>query len=112
MTFEQRCYAAWKDEQDEIKRVNMLLKEHETPDNLSIKELEDFLYLRACLYMDVKPTGNFEGNARICAEVMQQSKSIVDMHRTGANSIYCACLSQHGLDEDVQRDIINAHIQF
>ena len=112
MTFEQRCYAAWKDEQDEIKRVKMLLKEYETPDNLSEKELEDFLYLRACLYMGVKPIGDFEGDAKICADVMQQGGDIVAMHRAGACFIYCACLSQHGLDEEVQKDIIDAHVPF
>ena len=112
MTFAQECYASWKDEQDEIKRVKKLLREQEIPDNLSEKELEDFLYLRACLYRGVKPVGDFEGNAKICAEVMQQGGDVNDMYRAGAYSIYCACLSAYGLDEEVQDTIIDKHIPF
>jgi hypothetical protein len=80
--------------------------------DLAGKDLIDFLYLRACLFMNEKPMGDFEGDAKICAEVMIGGGNQLDMYRAGANSAYCACLSHYKLDPVIQKKIIDAHVPF
>jgi len=111
-SFEQQIYIGWKKEREEKKRVNKLLKQYETPDGLNEKEFEQFYYLRACLCLGIKPTGDFEGDAAICADVMRNGGDILEMHRSGANAVYCSCLSSHGLDAEVQKEIIDQHVPF
>jgi len=110
--FADCLYIGRKKEREEKERIKTLLKLYETPDNLSEKELMDFLYLRACLYMGKKPMGDFEGNAKICADVMTNGGDIVAMYRAGANAVYCACLSHYKLDPVMQLKVIDSHIPF
>jgi len=112
LSFQQKCFIAKKKQKAEEKRIERELIKYETPENLSAEELADFLYLRACLYMGKKPMGDFEGNAKICADVMANGGDIVAMYRAGANAVYCACLSHHKLDPVMQIKVIDNHIPF
>ena len=97
---------------EEDKETREFLKKHEYPEGLTENEMLDFIYLRACLFLRKKPIGDFEGNAEICARVLQRGGSIVDMYEAGADIIYASCLSHYDLDADIQREIIEAHIPF
>jgi len=112
LSLHDKIWISRKKEIEEEKRVNALLESQEMPDNLTEKEFIDFLYLRACLYMNKKPAGDFEGDAKICADVMSGGGNIVDMYKAGAGAVYCACLSHHKLDPAIQQKIIDAHIPF
>lgn len=96
----------------EDKKNKERLKAYELPSNLSIEETIDFYYLRACMYLDVGPKGDFEGIAKICAEVMQRGGDIVEVYKAGVSPVYAACLSAHGLDIELQKEIIDARIPF
>jgi hypothetical protein len=112
LTFERKCWISYKKQKEERKNTKEFFELYATPDNLSEKELIDFLYLRACLYLKKKPMGDFEGNAKICAEVLQSGGNIVDMYNAGADPFYSACLSHYDLDPAIQQKIIDAHIPF
>jgi len=112
LTFQQKCFIAREKEKAEEKRIKAALLKYELPDNLTVKELENFLYLRACLYMNRKPKGDFEGDAKICADVMLRGGDIVDMRKAGANAYYCFCLSHHDLDPVMQNKVIDNHVPF
>jgi hypothetical protein len=85
----------------------------EYPENLTENELLDFIYLRACMYLNVKPFGHFEGSAKICAEIMTAGGNIVDMYRAGAGAEYASLLSTSlNLDKEIQKKIVEEHIPF
>ena len=90
----------------------VIMMKDEIPKNLTENELRDFYYIRACIFLNEKPEGYFEGDAIICAEILRKGGSIIDMYRSGVDLMYAACLSNGDLDKDVQQEIINSHIPF
>ena len=82
------------------------------PDDLSEDEMRIFIYLRACVFLKEKPIGSYDGNAGICAEVLQNGGSLMDAYNAGAEALYVALLSSYKLDADLQREIIDSHIPF
>ena len=109
LTWEDVAYFNYKKEKEHGK-MTRTYKDY--PEFLTEDEYEDFYYLRACVFLKKKPKGDFEGNAKICAEVLLTGGNIVDMFDAGADPEYCACLSHYKLDIDVQREIIDAHVPF
>jgi len=101
----------YQEQKYEDKIIKKKLAEYEYP-KLNEKEMYDFLYLRACVWLNKKPMGDFEGDAKICADTLQLGGDIVDMYKAGADKVYAACLSHYSLDNDIQREIIDAHIPF
>jgi hypothetical protein len=110
MTFEERLEFSYTKQLKEEKEL--ALKRYEFPEGLDENGMLDFIYLRSCYSLNVKPMGNFEGNALICAEVMQRGGNIIDMYKAGADAVYAACLSGCYSDEELDREIIGAHIPF
>jgi hypothetical protein len=112
LSFQDLCYIGYKKEQEERKRIKASLEYNGIPDNLTEKDLLDFLYLRACMYLKKKPIGDFEGDAKICAGILQQGGNIVDMYDAGADPVYVACLSTDKRDFALFQKIIDQHIPF
>ena len=62
--------------------------------------------------MGVKPIGEYEGNAKICAEVLRKGGNILNMHDAGIDALYAVCLSNGNLEIEVQKEIVSEHIPF
>jgi len=112
LTLFEICETSYGKQKEEDRILKKTLAAYEYPENLSENEMLDFLYLRACVWLNEKPVGDFEGSARICADVLQRGGNIADMRKAGASAAYAACLSHHALDTEIQREIIDAHIPF
>jgi hypothetical protein len=82
------------------------------PPGLAENEMLEFMYLRACYNLGREPFGFFEGNAKICADVMAEGGSIVEMYHRGCRPLYAALLSNSFLDTDVLQKTIGQHIPF
>jgi hypothetical protein len=82
------------------------------PPGLAENEMLEFLYLRACYNLGQKPCGCFEGNAKICADVMSGGGDIMRMYHDGCSALYAALLSNPLLDADILQKTIDRHIPF
>jgi hypothetical protein len=112
LTLREMCETGYQKQFADDKQINAALKKYELPELSGEKELLDFLYLRACFLLKEQPMGDFEGNAKICAETMAQGGDLAAMYRAGTSAVYASCLSTHNFDVDIQRKIIEAHIPF
>ena len=91
----------------------------EYPDGLSGDEFLTFGYLRAVYSLNtfyghrIKPEGYFKtNNETICAAAIERGESIVDMHKSGADALYCALLSDPRTDRSVFLKTVELHIPF
>jgi hypothetical protein len=82
------------------------------PDGLNEDAVLHFLYLRACYSLQVKPSGCFEDDAAICAAVIAEGGTPVDMYHRGCDPLYAALLSNPQGESEVLRKIIDQHIPF
>lgn len=96
----------------EEKELEEKLRQYEYPELHTEKEYLHFMYLRACYLLNERPVGDFEGDAKICANIMAEGGDLIAMYRAGANAVYVSCLSTHDFDIDIQRKIIEMHIPF
>jgi len=110
--FLETLETGYRKQQEEEKRLKEFFDRNEYPENLGEDELRYFIYLRACVFLGVKPVGEYEGDAGICAGVLRKGGSILDMYDAGMDVIYAACLSSHRLEAGLQMEIVDGHIPF
>jgi hypothetical protein len=84
----------------------------DVPEYLDENERMHFMYLRACYILKEKPVGYFEGDAKICAEVIESGGDIIQMYHEGCDPLYAALLSNPYIDEVILRKTIERHIPF
>jgi hypothetical protein len=82
-------------------------------------ELLRFNYLKAVYSLNtfygchVKPEGYFETETeKICAAIIGWEGTIVDMHKAGADALYCALLSDPYTDKEILAKTAYWHIPF
>jgi len=102
----------YRRQREEEKRLKGFFDRNEYPGNLDEDELRNFIYLRACVFLGVKPAGVYEGDAKICAGVLRKGGNILDMYDSGLDIMYAACLSSHRLEAGLQKEIVDGHIPF
>ena len=112
LTFAEIAEAGYREQKEADEEMREFFDRTEYPENLCEDELRNFIYLRSCVFLGVKPVGAYEGNAGICAEVLRNGGGILDMYDAGMDILYAACLSSHRLEADLQREIIDGHIPF
>jgi len=112
LAFREAAEAGYLRAKAEEREIRDALAKCEYPENLGETAALHFLYLRACVFLGARPEGDFEGDAKICAEVLRGGGGLPDMLRSGASAVYVSCLSHYGLDAGTQREIVNAHIPF
>jgi hypothetical protein len=103
-------YKYWYE--NEGRRYYKMLDKVSLDPDLPENEMLEFMYLRACYNLNVKPLGIFEGNAAVCYEVMKDGGDILEMYRKGCDPIYAALLSNPDIDKDVLQKTIDQHIPF
>jgi hypothetical protein len=79
----------------------------------------NFQYLRAVYSLNafhgyrIRPRGNFETRDEIiCAAVIGRGGDIAEMHRAGADPLYCALLSDPLADEGILLKTVEQYIPF
>jgi hypothetical protein len=98
---------------------------YELLDNVSLEpdisenEMLNFKYLQAIYSLNtffgyhIKPSAYFEtDNEKICAEVIEQGGNILEMHKKGADCLYCALLSDPITDKEIFLKTVERHISF
>jgi hypothetical protein len=87
---------------------------------LSENEMLNFKYLQAVYSLNtfygrhIKPCdNNFETeNERICSAIIGWGGTILDMHRAGADALYCALLSDSYTDKAIMVKAVGWYIPF
>jgi hypothetical protein len=84
-----------------------------------VDELLRFRYLQAVYSLNtfyghhIKTSAYFETKEeKICAQVIEQGGSIVEMYKSGADALYCALLSDPLTDEALFIKTVERHIPF
>jgi hypothetical protein len=82
-------------------------------------EILRFRYLQAVYSLNtfygcrIKPYENLETrNERICAAVIERGGTIIDMHGSGADALYCALLSDPFTDKSLLLKTVEQYIPF
>jgi hypothetical protein len=90
------------------------------PEDLTEAEVLNFMYLQAVYSLNqfygrrINPSAaHFETNdEKICAEIIRTGGNIVDMHKAGADALYCALLSDPLTDKDILLKTVDCYIPF
>jgi hypothetical protein len=110
-------YRKWYD--SEGKRYYELLDSVSFEPDIPENEMLNFKYLQAIYSLNtffgyhIKPAAYFEtDNEKICAEVIEQGGNILEMHKKGADCLYCALLSDPITDKEIFLKTVERHIPF